>query len=265
MKYQIKLASLEKRLPDSFELPKSFSALVEECRTAQRGDLGWFAIKYSSPKPLLGFDPEGALVPFLALPDGGLVAFWFGPKRTVAIAAIGHDGDPKIVGATWADFLYRWSAKKTRIPDLDDRELRDFPKIRGVSKRTTALQSKQREFKNWLKKRERKKPGVDVEASERIRKKLYRLVKKHISMLTSDYGRCELSVTCTSRSYKVDWYCFPPKPFLDADRLKPVMQELVQLLGRSLKKSEVTVINDGCIFVERNICLGDPKLYADIE
>lgn len=61
MKYEIKLAGLEKKLPDAFELPKSFQALVDECRAAQRGDLGWFAIKYSSPKALLGFDPKSTL------------------------------------------------------------------------------------------------------------------------------------------------------------------------------------------------------------
>lgn len=114
MKYEIKLAGLEKKLTDYFELPKSFYALVDECRAAQRGDLGWFAIKHSSPNALLGFDPKGALVPFLSLPDGGLVAFWFGPKRSVAIASIGHDGDAKLVGASWTDFLSRWSAKKPK-------------------------------------------------------------------------------------------------------------------------------------------------------
>lgn len=265
MKYEIKLPSLEKKLPDHFGLPKSFDALVDECRAAQRGDLGWFSIKYSSPKALLGFDPKDALIPFLSLPDGGLVAFWFGPKRSVAIASITHDGVARLVAANWADFLCRWSAKKTKVPDLDDRELRDFPKLKGIPKRVTPLQAKQRDFKKWLRANEPEEPGVDEELSEQIRSKLFRSVKKHFKKTSYGYDTCNLSVTCTSRSYKVDWYCFPPKPYAEADRLKPIMQDLVRLLGRSLKKSEITIANDGCVFVEGNICLGNPELYADIE
>ena len=244
--------------------PNSFCALVDECRAAQRGDLGWFGIKHSSPKALLGFDPKSALVPFLSLPDGGLIAFWFGPKRSVAIASIGHDGDAKLVGASWTDFLSRWSAKKTKVPDLEDRELKEFPRIKGVARSSTSLQAKQREFKKWLKRNGSEESRVDEEVSERIRHDLCRLVKKHIKVLSSGYGRRSLSVTCTSRSYQVNWTCTPPQPCPEAERLRPVIDELVQLLGRSLKKSDITIINDGRIFVEGNIRLGNPKLYADI-
>ena len=265
MKYDIKLASLEKKLPDGFELPKSFDALVDRCHAAQRGDLGWFSIKYSSPKALLGFDPKKSLIPFLSLPDGGLVAFWFGPKRSPAIAWISHDGDAKIVGANWTDFLARWSAKKTKVPDLDDREVKEFPKFRGIAKQLTPLPANLREFKKWLKANAAEETHVDEDLSEQIRRQLFRLVKKHLDPRSSGYDSCQLAVTCTSRSYKVDWFCFPPKPYEDAESLKPVMQELVQMLGRSLKKSNITIVNSGCIYVEDNICLGDPKLYADIE
>lgn len=265
MRYEIKLARLEKNVPDSVKLPKSFILLVDQCRTLQRGDVGWFSIKYSSPKALLGFDPQTSLIPFLALPDGGLIGFWFGPQRSMAIAWISHDGDAKIVGATWTDFLARWSARKTKVPDLDDRESKEFLNLDGIAKRLTPLQTKQREFKKWLKSQAVQEPQVDEDVSEQIRSKLFRLVKKRIKVLSSGYGRRSLCVKCTSRSYKVDWNCSPPQPYPEAERLKPVLQDLVQMLGRSLKKSDITITNDGCVFVEGNICLGDPKLYADIE
>ena len=264
MKYEIKLASLKKKLPDSTPLPKSFWALIDRCRVAQRGDWGWFSIKYSSPKALLGFDPKASLIPFLSLPDGGLVALWFGPKQSNAIAWIGHDGDAKIVGASWTDFLARWSVKKSKVPDLDDQLSEEFPKFKGVAKRFVPLQAKRKEFNQWLK-THAEDTHVDEDVSERIRRTLFRLVKKHLDKPSSGYSSCQLSVTCTSRSFKVDWYCFPPKPYAEAERLRPVLEELVQMLGRSLKKSDITIDNDGCVFVEGNICLGDPSLYADID
>ena len=63
MKYEIRLASIERKLPKYFELPATFYAFVEACGESRRGDLGWFAIKYTKPNDLLGFDPENELIP----------------------------------------------------------------------------------------------------------------------------------------------------------------------------------------------------------
>lgn len=73
MKYEIKLAGIERKLPKQFKLPATFHAFVEACGNFQRGDLGWFAIKYTGTKDLIGFDAKDSLVPALRLPDGGFV------------------------------------------------------------------------------------------------------------------------------------------------------------------------------------------------
>lgn len=36
-------------------------------------------------------------------------------------------------------------------------------------------------------------------------------------------------------------------------------------IGDSPSYSEITIINDGCVLVDGNLCLGDPALYTDIE
>src|SRR6056297_928300 len=150
MKYEIRLAGIERKLPKHFELPATFHAFVEASEKAQRGDLGWFAIKYSKPKDLVGFDPDGDLVPVLRLPDGGFVAFWFCSKRSPPLAWCGSEGETKVVAATWPDFLSRLAKKRTGVPDLDDREVATFPSIRGIRSSVMSLTKERREFKRWL-------------------------------------------------------------------------------------------------------------------
>ncbi|WP_144054683.1 hypothetical protein [Rhodopirellula europaea] len=260
MKYAIQLNGIQKRLPAGFRLPASFQGFADRCCEAQRGDLGWFAIKTGPTKELLGFDPKDQVVPILRLPDGGFVAFWFCTKRSPALICCDSEGAVDVVGATWADFLTRLSKRKTGIPDLDDRELAKLPSIRGVGRKLTPLTAKRREFKKWIEQHAPEQPDTNDTTAEEIRAELVKLMSRHF-----DKGRLRprilLFVTLTSRTYKVDWAAYGIKPYPAPKRLQPVLQRLVTYLGRSLKKSEVSVAPDGCVWVERNICLGDPSFY----
>ena len=61
MKYEVRLSGIERKLPKQFKLPTTFRALVEACGNFERGELGWFAIKYTGTKHFIGFDAKDCL------------------------------------------------------------------------------------------------------------------------------------------------------------------------------------------------------------
>ncbi|KAA5545873.1 hypothetical protein FYK55_02855 [Roseiconus nitratireducens] len=260
MKYEIKLSTIERQLPKHFDLPATFHAFVQACQQSQRGDLGWFAIKHTKPKDLLGFEPEGHMVPVLRLPDGGFVSFWFGTKRNPSVVWCSSEGETKVVATTWSDFLSRMSKKRTGVPDLDDREVAVLPAIRGMRGNVMPLAKERREFKKWLNSKQPKQPtaGTD-DVSEGIRRELVELMDRHFDKEDEDLvDIIDLQVTLTSRSYEVLWYG-GHKKYPAPKRLRRTLDKLVDYLGRSLKKSEVSVWSDGRVFVEKNLRLGDKR------
>jgi len=262
MKYEIKLPSIERKLPNHFELPATFHAFVEACGQAQRGDLGWFAIKYTRPKDLLSFDPKCELVPVLRLPDGGFIALWFGSNRSPCIVWCGSEGETKVIAATWSDFLSRLSKKRTGVPDLDDREVAAFPSIKGIRRTVMSLTKERRDFKKWLNANQPEEPAAGSDsAAEEIRRELVKLIERHFDKEDKDLvDMIDLQVTLTSRTYEVLWYG-GHKKYPAPKRLRPTLDKLVDLRGRSLKKSEVSVWSNGYVFVEKKR-FGDKKLYT---
>lgn len=264
MKYEIRVSGIERKLTHSYELPTTFHAFVEACGKAQRGDLGWFAIKYTNPNELLGFDAQKDLVSVLRLPDGGFVAFWFCSKRSPAVVWCSSEGDVKVVAATWPDFLLRLSKRRTGVPDLDDREVASFPSMRGVRGSVKSLTKERRDFKKWLAAKRTEQPtSGGEEMSEQVRRKLVELMDRHFDREDEDLvDIVNLQVTLTLRSYQVLWRG-GHEEYPAQQRLRSTLEKLVEFLGRSLKKSEVSVWSDGCVFVEKNICLGDKSFYSN--
>lgn len=278
MKYEIRESAIIKKLPDGYSLPASWGAFVETCANAQRGDFGWFAIKYTKPAELLGFAiPE--LVPFLRLPDGGVVLLWFRTNRQPRVVHIDSEGGAHLVAASWKDFLLRLHKRRTAVPDLDEQEAR-FPKPRGLAARVEPLAASRRAWAKWCEQlhADASADSTDAKAaeSERLRLALIKATAKEMraSVRASekllgysladddDYtSMVDLIVHLTSRSYVVTTIGGLPVP--RPERFRKVMTELSEFLGHSLKKCQVSVWSSGLVFVDRNTCLGDPSLYQD--
>jgi len=284
MKYEIREAGIVKKLPDGYALPASWRAFVDVCAAAQRGDFGWFAIKYTKPADLLGFaEPE--LVPFLRLPDGGVVLFWFYTQRLLRVVHLDSEGVPRVLAASWKDFLLRLHKRRTGVPDLDDQEAR-LPKMRGLAANVEPLTTSRRAWAKWC---ERLHANTSADAtdatdakatkaaeSERLRLALIKATAKEMSAsvrasekllgysLADDddvTSMVDLVVHLTSRSYKVTTIGGLPVP--RPQRFRKVMTELSEFLGHSLKNCPVSVWSSGQVFVDRNTCLGDPSVYRD--
>lgn len=275
MKYEINMAGITRRVPTGCKLPAALGQLVDVCRQIQRGDLGWFAVKHTAPKELLGFDSGESILPFMRLGDGGFVAFWFQSKSSPAVVHCDSEGGASVVAATFADFLLRLARQKTSVPDLDQQESSEPPSFKGLPKRVAALAQKRKEFKAWIASNVPETATADDE-SEVIRQELQRVLAKDMAAsilrLQKLYGdespddddcfsMVDIIVHLTPRSWKVT--TIGGQPFPKPDRLRKVMDRLSAWLGHSLKKTEVSVWSDGRVFLDKNTTLGNPTLYDE--
>ncbi|PHQ32120.1 hypothetical protein [Rhodopirellula bahusiensis] len=270
MKYEIKIQSIERRVATGFRLPAAFQSFVEVCRHSQLDDLGWFAVKYTKASDLLGFDAGDRVVPFLRLGDGGFVAFWFQTRTSPTIIHCDSEGQTSIAGANFADFLLRLTRRKSSVPDIDEREGDQLPEFKRLPKRVAPIAKKQKELKAWLKQNRPEELPADEEA-ESIRQELCKVLASDMAAsiresekllghkLTADDdfpSTVDMIAHLTKRSYKIT--TIGGQPFPRPQRLRKVFDRLVDWLGHSLKSCEISVWSDGRVFVDKNICLGNP-------
>jgi hypothetical protein len=248
--YVVQLRFIQKKLPRGFALPASFRAFCKQLSGMTRGDCGWFAVKSGTSDDLPRAAGKTEFVTFMTLPDGGTVHFWFHVPRRPAIVWSGHDGDWAVVAVDWPDFLIRFQVGKTGIPDVDDRQRNNFPRLvpaRRVASLTT--------MNDKLAARILKSAGPVGPGRRKVSSVVARALWKALrdrQLLKSRNDRATLLVTLSPRSYRVDWYNFGLRPFPDAGTLRPIFEQWWNALGRNLKKSEFSVYGDGSVFFEKN-------------
>jgi len=220
----------------------SFTQFAVDCRIRPCGELGWFRIGYTDPNPLADGDVRGAFVPFLHLPDGSLVGFWF-RSRAPAVCLLDHDGEGVMVANSWPAFHRLLRRGKTGVPDLDAR-LVERP---GATEHHLA---KGGAFEDWLSERQYKPEAVDPLAAERIRRAIVSDLRKR-GILRSRHDIATLVVTLNSRRFDVRWYAGGLKPYPGGSALRAPLEEFRAVLKRSLKQSEFSAWGDGRMFFEK--------------
>lgn len=240
-RYQVSLGPILRRFPAQFRVPKSFVQFADECAERHRGEIGWFDIRYSNPNHLAEGDVRGTFVPFLHLPDGALVGFWF-RARTPLVCLLDHDGDGAVIATSWSAFLRLVRRRATGIPDLDDRLTEDRP--------ATVRLTRKGPFQSWLREKRRKAEGIDAAVAERVRRALLAQLRKR-GALRSRHDIVDMVVTLNSKRFEVHWYAGGLKPYPGKHALRGVLEELSSALGRPLVKSELSVWADGHVFFEK--------------
>jgi hypothetical protein len=255
--YEIDLRSIERRLPAGFRLPESFRRFADACRKRRAGELGYFAIKGGDPSEF-GIDVGEAIAPFFRLPDGGMVGFWFErASAPPAIVHLGSEGERRLVALSWDHFLAKLAARKTGVPDVDNRDVKAFPyalpKIAAP-----AVGAARTRFETWMKAREPQPERFDAKAEEAIRAELVQVLKQTRQLTESSAG-ATLIATFTAKKYDVAWYDRGLKPCPLAAKLRPALTRLRDGLGRDLKNSQISVWPEGRVFFEKNTELGKSK------
>jgi len=253
-KYQVDLASIKRRLPAGFAMPAGLRELGARCQRAQRGTLGWFALKYANPNSLVGGDARAELVPFMILPDGGWVGFWFKTRSAPRVVWLGSEGETDVVARSWPEFARQFARGSTGVEDIDDRRSPDDEKEVVSRRAPKPPASLGRELRAWIKSLQPKPPkGVAGERGEPIRKAILKVLKK---WLKRRHDSETLVVDYTSRTYRVSWYAGGLKPFPRANALREPLAALKDAFGRSLAKSEIVVWGNGTVIFEDNTIVG---------
>lgn len=259
--YRVNLPSIERRLPVGFALPHAFGELADWCSKHPRGSLGWFRLEGTSPDGLVRAKVGAALVPFMVLPDGGFVAFWFEGGKPAPIVWLDSEGQSGVAGASFDDFLRRLVERKTGVEDLDDQDGAETPAAWRRARTTQALGPLRTAFPRWLRNKEPKPEKVSRARGEEFRAALVDACKRYWKGRPEHLRWVDFVVTLDDRRYDARWYDGGLKPLPDAERLRPCFTALRDLLGKPLKKMEVKVLGDGTVFFGENE-LKPPKKKA---
>jgi hypothetical protein len=138
-----KAEQVRRRVPKGRKLPARFDDFL---RAKLPFRVEWNDLDAYGLKPSATMEA----VPFLRLPDGGLVALWYHAAEP-AVVHIGGHGELKVVASDFDNFLRGIGARCSGLPDIDEGEESFYvPGVRGKPNgaRVASLQEK---FDKWFK------------------------------------------------------------------------------------------------------------------
>ncbi len=255
--YRVNVPSIQRRLPPGIDLPRAFGEFAAWCGKNRRGKLGWFRLEGARPDDLVHAKVGSALVPFMVLPDGGFVAFWFEGGKQPPIVWLDSEGGSGVAGASFDDFLRRLVTRKTGVEDLDDQEQSDQETVETPAAWRRARANKdlapiRTAFRRWLREKEPKPEKVSRARSEEVRAALFTACKRYWKGEPAHLRWVEFVVTLNDRRYDVRWYDGGLKPLPDAERMRPSFTALRELRGKPLVKLKIKVMGDGTVFFGEN-------------
>jgi hypothetical protein len=105
---------VRRRVPKGRKLPGQFDDFMgaKLLFRVEWNDLDAYALKPSATKEA---------VPFLRLPDGGLVALWYHAPEP-AVVHIGGHGELKVIASDFGNFLKGFAGRCSGLPDIDESE-----------------------------------------------------------------------------------------------------------------------------------------------
>jgi len=241
-RYRVSLGPILRRFPARFRVPKSFVQFAAECSKRQRGEIGWFDVRYSNPNHVADGDVRATFVPFLHLPDGALVGFWF-RARSPLVCLLDHDGQGAVIAPSWSAFQRLLQRRETGVPDLDERLADDAPTENRLARGGP--------FQTWLREKQRRPESIDATVTERVRRAVLADLRKRRALRSRD-DSVNLVVTLNSGRFDVHWYAGGLKPYPGKQALRPALEELRSALGRPLVKSDLSVWANGRVYFEKS-------------
>jgi hypothetical protein len=168
MKNRINDAQVRWRIPKGCELPTRFDDFVraEPPFAVEWNSLDSYCLKRSATKEA---------VPFLHLPDGGLVAFWY-HAESPAIVHIGAHGELQVIAHNFDDFLKGIGAKCSGLPDFDEADDVAFrvPGVKGKPNKK-GLPALQQKFEQWFKKHTSLLEPLETPDTEALRLRVHQI------------------------------------------------------------------------------------------
>lgn len=253
MKNEMNDDAVRRHIPKGCKLPERFDDFLRAKPP--------FAIVW---KDLDAYDLKPAAmrkaVPFLKLPDGGVVAFWY-HAESPAIVLIGAHGELKVIARDFDDFLKGIGAKCSGLPDFDEARSGFFvPKVNGrpAGEGLPALQKK---FEAWCRKHTALQAPLAKPAAEALRQRVQRIVeamirdgRSKVYTLSSPWWAMEFQIERNVTNLAVtyldygEWHPVPEKYQL--------IPEVIVLLGLVKNKTEhhyaLSVCSAGIVSINKD-------------
>jgi hypothetical protein len=244
---------VRRRIPRGFNLPPAFDSFI---RAEPPYEIEWCGLERYDLKP----SAEREAVPFMKMPDGGLVAFWY-CAPSPAVVHIGGHGELKVLASNFDDFLKAIALRQSGLPDIDESE--DVFRVPGVNGEPSVdtLPALQKRFDEWFKIHTSLLVPLTTPEAEAFRQRVYRIAEEMVRDGMSKVYTLESP--CWRISYRIQrngpeiavtyldygkWYPLPSKyRFLDE---VPALLQLVRDKTRS--QYELEVMEPGIVSVDRD-------------
>jgi hypothetical protein len=249
------ITAIEQHLPKGRTLPTQFEALLAADPPVS---VEWNGFKHYSLKR----SASKEAVPFLRLPDGGLVAFWFRePSTSTPIIHIGGHGELEVIASDFEQFLKAINMKSTGLGDFDDADppLR-ISTVKGRPRRKE-LASLQTKLNLWFECHTSLRKPTNTTASEALRRQVVAVAeamlrdgKSKIYDLDSTWWSMSFQIAISTKGIRITyldygkWYNVPLKY-----KLVPLVNDLLLLVKhKNRKRYELSVASYGGVSIDRD-------------
>lgn len=253
---------VRRRVPEGRELPAHFDAFLHTGPpfAVEWNDLADYSL---APSAL-----EEA-VPFLRLPDGGLVVFWY-REASPAVVHIGAHGELQILAHDFDDFLRAVGERCSGLPDFD--EAGQPFRVRGVTGKPNreGLEALQSQFKDWFRRHTSLREPLESPAAEALRGRVHLIAEEMIRdgrsrvytpsspwwLIVFRIERKGPDLSITYLDYGA-WFPVPEKYKLAGEA-----RELLELVRHKTRGHyELSVSSDGIVSIDRDreLVLVPPK------
>jgi hypothetical protein len=240
------------RIPKGCIPPARFHEFI---RANPLGEVRWTDLRSYDLLP----SAHETAVPFLHLPDGGLVVLWY-QQACPAVVHIGGHGELRVVARDFDDFLRAVMARCTGLYDLD--EPRTAISVAGVEgiPQTAGLAELQGNLQAWFNEHTALQAPLETPAAELLRQRVFNKVQAMIAQglstvysPSSPYWSMQFQIERTGSSLEIayldygKWHPLPEQHKLDEEAAT-----LVKLAKhRDRRRYELSVSKSGIVSIDR--------------
>ncbi|HJT35142.1 MAG TPA: hypothetical protein VJ783_24160 [Pirellulales bacterium] len=244
---------IRRRVPNGRMLPARFGDLL---RAELQFRVEWNALDDYGLKPSAMNDA----VPFLRLPDGGVVALWYHSVEP-AIVHIGAYGELQVIASNFENFLSGIEMRCCGLPDIDEGEA--SYSVPGVCGRPdlAGLPALQEKFDKWFKQHTSLLEPFVSRETELLRKRLLRIAEDMIRdgcskvyTLSSPWWSMDFRIERDDEELSItyldfgEWYRVPTKY-----KIGGVIEALLSLAkNKKLRQYEVSICSAGIVSIDRD-------------
>ena len=244
---------VRRHVPQGRKLPARFDDFLRASLPfrVEWNDLGAYGLKPSATTEAL---------PFLRLPDGGLVALWYHAAEP-AVVHIGGHGELKVIASDFDNFLKGIGARSSGLPDIDEGDERfSVPGVRGKPN-TAGLPALQDRFDKWFKQHTSLLEPSAAPGAETLRRRVCAIAERMIRdgrskvyTLSSPWWSIDFQIERDGDDLSITyldfgvWYQVPANY-----KLAEVVAALLQLVkNKKRRRYELLICSAGIVSIDRD-------------